>query len=714
MTLLDLKMRLTSDSDVHILAQWTSTCGHPPGRIVLARDIVIVRFSETRSNTSMTFVCEKLRDWVENPRTSSPFVCEIVKMNKLEISYLELVKLVLKNKRDSSACTRELSERFPFLTPTHLADLQSFFAQSFLVLFNRKWKKVSRSLPRLKDKFGEWLAQCKIIDLEGQSSPADPPQPVELVIPSKKAGRKQKAFDDCGPKAKKYKVKEARTLYPATLLEAAAATISSKTEIKYTPDAALTLMIEMMLSKRSYQIMRQSAKSLGNDIYPSYHRVLEAKKACYPSDIVCTERSAMVPLQSLLDHTARRLLESRSSEEIAAMPLELTLATKWGCDGSSGHSEYQQKFSDETLSDASIFLSTIVPLELTSSDGMIVWGNPKPSSTWYCRPLRFEFTKETNEVILAEVARTRTEIEELIPSEVVVTGKKIRIRHKLILSMIDGKIAQILSGQTAMTNCCVCGASPKDMNNLGAISKREVSMEALKLGLSPLHARIKSMECFLHISYRLETPTWRVNSSNAERVKQRKTEIQKRFYEKLGIKVDMVKKGMGTTNDGNLARRFFQDAALTSSITGVDETLLRRFGVILDAINCNAPIKTAEFSVYCRETADLYVKLYPWYYMPNAVHRLLIHGPMIAELAEYPLGALSEEAQEAANKLYKQYRLFHARKTGRLATNEDVFRMFLAASDPLINSLRSVSIETRTIYNSAELSSLLQVKSICS
>ena len=71
--------------------------------------------------------------------------------------------------------------------------------------------------------------------------------------------------------------------------------------------------------------------------------------------------------------------------------------------------------------------------------------------------------------------------------------------------------------------------------------------------------------------------------------------------------------------------------------------------------------------------------------MPNAVHRLLTRGPEIIKLADFPPGVLSEEAQETANKDYKDYRLNHSRECGRQETNKDVFHYFLAASDPIIS-----------------------------
>ena len=49
---------------------------------------------------------------------------------------------------------------------------------------------------------------------------------------------------------------------------------------------------------------------------------------------------------------------------------------------------------------------------------------------------------------------------------------------------------------------------------------------------------------------------------------------------------------------------------------------------------------------------------------------------------------LFEEAQEARNKDYKEYRLNRSRKLSRISTNEDVMHHLLTSSDPYINSLR--------------------------
>ena len=52
-----------------------------------------------------------------------------------------------------------------------------------------------------------------------------------------------------------------------------------------------------------------------------------------------------------------------------------------------------------------LFMTCIVPLELSgfyNNKNVVVWRNEKPSSTAYCRPVRFSFQKETKNVVEEE------------------------------------------------------------------------------------------------------------------------------------------------------------------------------------------------------------------------------------------------------------------------------------------------------------------------
>lgn len=71
------------------------------------------------------------------------------------------------------------------------------------------------------------------------------------------------------------------------------------------------------------------------------------------------------------------------------------------------------------------------------------------------------------------------------------------------------------------------------------------------------------------------------------------------------------------------------------------------------------------FRIYTRETAELFVKRYNWYYMPTSLHEILLHGHQVMDILDLPIGMYSEEAQEARNKEVKRFREEHSRKTSR-------------------------------------------------
>jgi hypothetical protein len=168
-------------------------------------------------------------------------------------------------------------------------------------------------------------------------------------------------------------------------------------------------------------------------------------------------------------------------------------------------------------------------------------------------------------------------------------------------------------------------------------------------------------------------------------------EIQSKFIVKLGLRVNFVKQGVGNSNTGNVARRFFENQKTTSEITGLDENLLVRFSVILQTIASGFAIDTVNFEKYARETAEYYVNRYDWYKMPVNMHKILIHGSAIIKNAMVPIGRLSEEPQEAGNKDFRNIRQNHTRTFSRVAANEDLLNHLFTSSDPVISSKRKIT-----------------------
>lgn len=485
----------------------------------------------------------------------------------------------------------------------------------------------------------------------------------------------------------------------------------SKSEpMPYTPMEALALIVDLKLTKYQYVSMQKGAAERNVNLYPPYYLVLKAKNECYPNNINILENFAEVKLQSLLDHTCDRLVQVQ--DEVFTQTFQNTktvfcqLNCKWGLDGSGGHANYKQNFSGQygSISDSDVLLTSLVPLNLVykneGNEEVVIWQNPRTSSTRFCRPIKIQFIKETAEVISSEVNNIKSQISNLTPTKVTTSfGHEIYIKHYLCLTMLDGKACNAVIKNSSSQTCYICGARPKEMNNLSHIKDRPLKDNAYELGLSTLHAHIRFFECVLHISYRLGNQKWQIRKDGKAAFETRKKEIIDKLKLELGLLVDVVKQGYGSTNDGNTARRFFQNCDKASEITGVDKDLLNRFNVILQTLSSGFSIKTNEFKIYLFETAERFVFLYPWYYMPASLHKILLHGADIISSFDLPIGQLSEDVQEARHKEYRHYREHNTRKTSRVETNTDLFHMFLISSDPLISSIRKLPNKKESVLS---------------
>jgi hypothetical protein len=146
-----------------------------------------------------------------------------------------------------------------------------------------------------------------------------------------------------------------------------------------------------------------------------------------------------------------------------------------------------------------------------------------------------------------------------------------------------------------------------------------------------------------------------VMTTKKQLIRGKKT-VQEAFKNTLGLIIDQPKQDFGTSNDGNTARRFFKNSQMSSLITAIDLDLITRLHIILQAISSGFETNIEAFKEYCLATARKYVTLYEWYPMPTTLHKILIHGAVIADALELPIGQLSEETQEASNKNIKNYR----------------------------------------------------------
>lgn len=617
--------------------------------------------------------------------------------------------------------------------------------ENFYKIYEKRIKDSDFSVSKFKKKNEDWLNK-----------------EIVIVIDDKKGGRPKKDYDEVQNRTKRVKQDECIKTHSANEIKDSFKVVLTRTQPKeagkivdvlptaspkrltrmiqsittpksttsFTSEDALALVLNLGLTRNKYNILRKALIEKGYDIFPSSKTIRETKENILKpitSPVYATNESSKVELSQLLDNTASRIISTFSSEDIErCKDTEVVLLFKWGCDGTSGFSEYKQpSASNSETKFSSIFMSSLVPLRMriysespSTSSSIDIWRNLTPGSKFLCRPIRFEYVKEDKITTQSLVHSIENEISSLSPVFVEINGQVIKVSFQGQFTMIDGKVANAVTDTTSTWKCNICGKISSQFHQDS--DSTCVNENALKFGISPLHARIRFMEYCLHLAYDLKyrvipgqekTPV-KNNAELSNMRKEEKKRIQDEFKMQLGLIVDRPLQGYGSSNDGNTARRFFEDPETTSSITGIDENLLKRFKIILSVINSKKPINVAKFQVFANETKKNIMDLYPWRSMTPTVHKVLAHGKEIIEYSMLPLGELTEEAQEARNSDVKNFRLFNTRKCSKIAQNSDLMEYLLISSDPVLYSIRTKWLPKISMEIEKEDSEAMDIKDL--
>lgn len=172
--------------------------------------------------------------------------------------------------------------------------------------------------------------------------------------------------------------------------------VEDKKPIPYTIDEALALLVDDKLIKQQYLNIRIGSKKRNCDIYLPYDDIVTGKKKL--NNVEITESGCKTPLQDLLGHTTYRIIQiPQHIRPIESHMNNLEMLYKWGCDGSSGQSQYRINFNQpHSSTDHEIFMFSIVPLQLRVVEdniNYIIWKNPRPSSTRFCLLIKLLFKK---------------------------------------------------------------------------------------------------------------------------------------------------------------------------------------------------------------------------------------------------------------------------------------------------------------------------------
>lgn len=163
--------------------------------------------------------------------------------------------------------------------------------------------------------------------------------------------------------------------------------------------------------------------------------------------------------------------------------------------------------------------------------------------------------------------------------------------------------------------------------------------------------------------------------------------MQKRVYERIGVRVDQILQSHGTTNTGNVARRCFDNTQGFAEALNLDPQFVNNLASILLLFKSRMHLNLQKLRQFTKETYKMNYELYPWSRMSPSVHKLLEHGCDIAEQFPLPMIYFSEDALESWHKYYRRNMTSHARQHNRTCRILDVFNRAIYLSDPKISMI---------------------------
>ena len=153
--------------------------------------------------------------------------------------------------------------------------------------------------------------------------------------------------------------------------------------------------------------------------------------------------------------------------------------------------------------------------------------------------------------------------------------KEVEVQHTVNLTMIYENY-YFHSNQFLPMLFSVWCISNRNEQSIFSSSKKFLEGNIRQI-VSTLHAWIRFLECMLHISYKMPIMKWQARTEDENNsVKLRKVEVRAEFQKRMGLVIDQPRVGgAGISNNGNTARRFFQQYDVSANIMNLDAGLMR-------------------------------------------------------------------------------------------------------------------------------------------
>ena len=515
---------------------------------------------------------------------------------------------------------------------------------------------------------------------------------------------------------------------------------------------ACGLILNLNLSTRKYTELRLFLNQK-NIRLPPRNEIDDFKHSLHPQ-ISSLELKSSVDFEDLIIETFRGVVKA------AGLELDdgdvIKVYSKFGVDGSGNHRIRHQNIDRERSilelphvdpDDASTYLlSTYCPLRVVKCRNereIPLWENEHPNSIFLTRPVSLLRAKEGRNVIETEFSEILKEMRryKLQPHMLNIQGKLISVQFFTETSMIDGKMVNIIQGDSG-AHCHYCSLNREGCNNLlniiqgftitksfeeckrvwDELSTGELSYKNPQRGgqchlpigdvklFGLLHLKLRSLDFCLKLLYRLVGGQydWSDNKTSDMCISVAKKEVGEHFRKKLGLCVDTPTGSMGNSNCGPVADRFFDPKVRNTIVEKIPNVNDREnFSMLLSHFN---QMLTVTQSVSNKVVNQEIVKRLgiqamtliresfldfagnSWIFIPPSVHMLFGHTWELFQITGgSSIGVYSEQAQEAWNKhvtAFKSGPCARARQTSVKENLRDIFCRMLMVTNPLISFQR--------------------------